>query len=780
MSEEPRHIPKLHRLQMMLGQFPILGDVMRERMRQELFRRGIITERRFEDEVRERAEQSQRREGITNPYKEEPDEVWKRRLAKVRDNLTEFYWAYNLSPQLFEEIAHEVLSQRPTAEHVLSFNPEMASMEILFQQIESFATLPPEELARVHPHIQETKVVLIKALISDELEFVRVAKEYLSPDDLKWIRDHRVGRGKIGGKAAGLVLAWKILQASLDRFCDSCEQIRLVLPETYFVGADVSYEFAELNGLNSYLNQKYKPIDQIEREYPELQAAYAQGRFPGHILQDFRELLERAQGQPLIVRSSSLLEDNFGVSFAGMYESVFCPNQGTPEENLAALCSAVSQVYASIYNPDVLLYRKQHNVLDFDERMAVLIQTVQGKPYRDMYFPPVAGVAYSRNPFVWNPKLRREDGFARVVVGLGTRAVERVGEDYPRMIALSHPNVRPETSARDVKYYSQYYADVLDLTQNKLVTRPISEVLAADYPGLRLLASQDKGDYVGPLIMLNAGLDTKSLVITLDGLLTQTSFAAHLRHILKALEVSYSHPVDIEFTLDIGREYPRPSVAIHLLQCRPYAPAREMEQIRFPERIDSEDIVFGTEKLVPTGRVRNISSIIYVDPDRYSLTSPSQKLELGRLMSRLNQRLEGQTFIMMAPGRWGSVNPDLGLRVGYADFYNTRALVEISWGKGRNRPALSYGTHFFQDLVESRIYPLAIFPGDPGNPFNQKFFDNAVNALPVLLPQDAAFAEVVKVIDVSATTGGRVMELVMSGDEGRALAFLTRPGNTEK
>jgi len=774
---DDRHIPKLHRLQMMLGQYPILGDVMRERMREEMCRRGVLNKQHFEDEVREKARQSQRREGITNPYIEESSEVWERRLSKIRDSLTEFYWAYNLSPQLFEELAHEVLHERPTAEQVLSFNPEMASMEILFQQMEGFAALPPEELAQVHHHMQETKVVLIKALISDELGFVRVAKEYLTFEDLKWIRNHRAGRGKIGGKAAGLVLAWKILQASLDRFCETCEQIRFVIPETYFVGADVSYDFMELNGLTNYLNQKYKPLDQIEREYPVLQEAYARGRFPSSTLDDFRDLLDAVHGQPLIVRSSSLLEDNFDVSFAGMYESVFCPNQGTPEENLEELCNAIRRVYASIYNPHVLLYRKQHNVLDYDERMAVLIQVVQGSRYRDMYFPPVAGVAYSRNPFVWSPKLRREEGFTRLVVGLGTRAVERVGEDYPRMVALSHPTLRPEAGAREIKHYSQYYMDVIDLRENQLVTRPVSEVLAADYPGLRLLASQYKDDFIGPLVAMTAGLDSRSLVITLDGLLKQTSFATHLRNVLKALEVSYNRPVDIEFTAEIGSEYPRPSVTLHLLQCRPYAGEHDTEQIHFPDRLPEADIIFGTEKLVPTGRVENITNIIYVAPEQYNRASPSQKLELGRLMSRLNQRLEGQTFIMMGPGRWGSSSPDLGLKVGYADFYNTRALVEISWSQGRNRPALSYGTHFFQDLVEARIYPLAIFPGDPGNPFNHKFFETAVNALPALLPRDAGFAEFVKVIDVPATTGGRVLELVMSGDEGRAVAFLTRPRN---
>jgi len=777
MPEESTHIPKLFRIHMQLGQYPILGDAIREQMRQELFRRGVITKEHFEAEVRERAVQSQQREGITNPYREESAEIWERRLAIIRDNLTEFYFAYNMTPKRFEELAHEVLQRRPTAEQVLSLNPEMASLEILFQQLERFAALPPEEQARAHPHLQETKVVLIKALISDELEFVRVAKEYLSPGDLQWIRNHRVGRGKIGGKAAGLVLAWTILNQTISRFSDGRDPVRLAIPETYFVGADVSYDFLEFNGLLPYLNQKYKSIDEIQQDYPHIQEAYARGRFSPQIEDEFRKLLERVGNKPLIVRSSSLLEDNFDLSFAGMYESVFCPNQGTPEENLAALTRGIARVYASIYNPDVLLYRKQRGFLDFDERMAVLIQAVQGEHYRSFYFPSLAGVAYSRNTFLWSPKLRREDGFARLVIGLGTRAVEHVGEDYPRMVALSHPNLRPESGAQELKYYSQYYMDVINLDTNLLETRPISEVVAGDFPGLRFLASLDKGDYVSPMIFTDRTLDPRTLVITLEGLLTQTSFANHLKTVLKCLEFSYSHPVDIEFTVVIGREYPRPTAELHLLQCRPQSGVGRTEQIRFPERLTQEDIIFGTEKMVPTGQVRGISYIVYVDPDKYlDAATPSQKLDLARVIGRLNQRLEGQNFILMGPGRWGSSNPDLGLKVGYADFYNTRALIEIGWTKGKNKPTLSFGTHFFQDLVESHIYPLAIYPGEPGNPFNSKFFNSALNALPALLPDDARYADFVKVIYVPATAGGRMLDLVMSGDEGRALAFLARPG----
>ena len=615
--------------------------------------------------------------------------------------------------------------------------------------------------------------MLIKVLISDDLEFVRVAKEYLSLEDLHWIHNHRVGRGKIGGKAAGLVLAWTILNQTLSRFSDGRDPVRLALPETYFVGADVSYEFMQANNLVPYLNQKYKSIDEIQGDYPDIEAGYAQGRFAPDIKDELRELLAAVGDQPLIVRSSSLLEDNFELSFAGMYESVFCPNQGTPDENLAALMQAIKRVYASVYNPDVLLYRKQRGFLDYDERMAALIQVVQGERYRNLHFPAVAGVAYSHNLYMWSPKLRREDGFARLVMGLGTRAVDRVGEDYPRMVALSHPNLRPESGAQEIRSYSQYYMDVLNLETNHLETRPITDILAGDYPNLRYLASIDKGDYISPMVYTDRSLDPHSLVITLDGLLTQTSLANHLKTILKALEFSYSRPVDIEFTIVVGREHPRPSVEFHLLQCRPLAGSARAEKIQFPDRLAEGDTIFGTEKLVPTGQVRGINYIVYVDPERYlHLADPSRKLELGRLIGRLNERLEGQRFILMGPGRWGSSNPDLGVKVTYADFYNTRALVEVGWAQGKSRPTLSYGTHFFQDLVESNIYPLAIFPGEAGNPFNTGFFETALNALPALLPGDARHADFVKVIDVPATTGGRTLELVMSGDEARALAYL--------
>ena len=778
MSSKPRDVPEVLRIYYQITEYPILCDTIRERMRQEIFRRGIVSRERFEQEARERAILSQRREGINNPYMDEPAEIWERRLKRVRDYLTDSYFAYNMTHRRFEQIVQEVLDQHKSRPDIVPLNAEVADPDALFAQAEEYEALPPSEMTRARHHLQEIKVALIRRMISDQLAFVRVAKEYLGFPDLKWIHARRIGEGKIGGKAAGMVLAWKILQATFAGQGAARTAPNVVLPPSYFIGADVFYEFLALNDLQYYMDQKYKDIHTIEKEFSDLKAAYIRGHFPDLVLARLQSLLDEIGRQPLIVRSSSLLEDNFETSFAGKYDSVFCPNQGDPAENLAALTQAITSVYASVANPNALLYRKQRGLLDFDERMAVLLQVVQGEPYRQFYFPSVAGMAYSRNPFIWNPQLRREDGFLRMVTGLGTRAVERVGEDYPRMVALSHPRLRPESGAQQIRYYSQYFMDVINIEENRFETHRISEVLAGDFPGLRFLASLDKGDYVGPMVFSDPSLNPADLVMTFDGLLAQTRFVEQVRSLLKALEFGYGRPVDIEFTISLGTEYPQPSVELRLLQCRPQSGTDLVEEVQLPQQLPAEDIIFGTAKLVPTGRVRNIAYIVYVDPEKYSEeANPSLKLDLARLIGRINQRLDGQTFILMGPGRWGSSNPDLGLKVGYADIYNSVALVEIGWTTGKGRPTLSYGTHFFQDLVESHIYPLAIYPGEPDNPFQKSFFDQAMNALPTLLPDDARLHEYVKIIHVPAVAGDRVLELVMSGEAAKAVAFLTRPSN---
>jgi len=774
----PDTIPKALELHLQLSQYPILGQRIRERMREELFARGVITEEQFEQEVKEKAILSQEREGLSDPLIQEAAEVWQQRVDQIRDHLTDFYFACNLPYTLFEEIVRAVLAERAPGQKVtLPFNPELAPWQILLTQAKEYSALPLDQHKRVSHHLEEITVVLIKSMISDQIAFVRLAKEFLDIDDFELIGEHRIGEGKIGGKAAGMLLAWKILQRE-DPENEIDMRSHVVIPASYFIGADVFYDFHALNELSEFINQKYKTKEEIEADYPRIQEAYACGKFPREVMIGLRSVLRDVGNTPIIVRSSSLLEDNFGFSFAGKYESFFLPNQGTLEENLLALTHAITQIYASVLNPDALFYRQRMGLVDYDERMAILIQKVQGQRYHRFFLPTLAGVGFSRNPFRWNRKIRPQDGLLRMVWGLGTRAVERVGNDYPRMVALSHPQLRPEAGASQVRRYSQRFVDLIDLEANAFTTMPVAEVLQRDYPGVRLLASEDKGDYLQPIYATGL-LNQAPLVLTFDGLLKNQEFVTLMRCALKKLERHYECPVDIEFTIEITSENP-PHFILHLLQCRPLSGPEWDQSLRIPENVPAEDIVFLARRLVPHGLVSRIRYIIYVDPEKYDrLPDYTTRFELARLIGRLNKRLEGECFILMGPGRWGSSNVELGLKVTYADIYNTRALIEIAQAQAGSTPEVSYGTHFFQDLVETRIYPLPLYPDVSDTIFNREFFERAPNALAALLPADAQYAPFVKVIDVPATARGCYLELVMDSEQEEALAYLKRYDDSE-
>ncbi|MCB0035008.1 MAG: hypothetical protein KDE51_13335, partial [Anaerolineales bacterium] len=329
-----------------LAQYPILADKIRGRMREELFTRGIVNEKDFEAEVREKAIESQKREGIYDPFNPEPASVWQKRKARIRDFHTDFYFANNLPTSVFEALIEEVLSGKPDDDSriELSFNPELAPWAMLFQQGEIYEKMLPDNKGKSLHHLEEIKVVLIKAMLSDHLKFIGVAKRVLTIGDLRRIYNRRIGEGKIGGKAAGMVLAWRILKEHPEL------KDKINIPESYFIGSEVTYDFRRFNNLDHIMNQKYRPLAEIREEHPRVLQAHMDGAFPAEIADQLREVLELMGKTPIIVRSSSLLEDNFGFSFAGKYDSFFCPNQGTPEENLAYLLNAIRRIYASTLN----------------------------------------------------------------------------------------------------------------------------------------------------------------------------------------------------------------------------------------------------------------------------------------------------------------------------------------------------------------------------------------------------------------------------------------------
>jgi hypothetical protein len=766
---------KALRIYLALAQYPILSTNIRARMRRELYIRGVISPHVFESEVRERAIRSQEMEALHDPFADEPADIWEMRLMRVRDHLTDFYFAYNLTYELFEEIVRATLAERgaQVKDLEVSFNPELAPQDMLFEQAFSIEKMLPEDRYRFEARLREIKVVLIRTLISDQLAYVNIAREWFAISDLNEIRKRKIGGGKIGGKSAGMLLAVRILNSV------GSEELRrmITIPESYFLGADVTYRFMSLNNLEHWGDQKYKTEEQIRAEYPILTLDFLKGEFPIDTLERLKELLEHIGPQPLIVRSSSLLEDNFGTSFAGKYESHFCPNQLSPDENLQALTQAIKRIYASIFNPNALLYRRAKSLQDYDERMAILIQVVQGGPYGKYFLPHAAGVAFSRNLFRWSPQIRREDGFVRLVWGLGTRAVDRVGNDYPRLVALSHPLLHPEASPKDIRRNSQHYVDLIDMEENKFVTLPITELLSAQYPPLRYIAQMDDGGYLVPLRSILMGGDLSQLVLTFDVLFRRTPIAERMREMLKILEREYRLPVDTEFTLHIrNADTLQPDVRLCLLQCRPQSHLRE-NKVQLPAALNPKDVVLATSRMVPEGFVGSIQYVLFVNPEAYyKLPTQAARAELSRLIGLLNTRLAGKSFICVGPGRWGTSNPDLGVPIGYGDIYNTRALVEVSGLGIGSTPEPSFGTHFFQDLVEANIYPLAVFLDDKEAVFNRDFFYDSENCLEQFLklePSQAQHGCSLRIIDVAAYRPGYHLDLVMDDEKSKAVAFFT-------
>ena len=567
MTLPPSATDRLLSIYLVLSQYPVLSSRIRDLMRRELFQRGFLDQQTFEQEVIQKAIQSQEREGLQRPTIEEPAEVWERRKAFVRDQLTDFHFSHYLSFECMEDLIEEVLNERGVSSHeaLFEFNPELAPQELLFNQGMMIENMPRSERAYLEPRLREIKVVLIRTMLSDQLRYINIARDWFTIADLVEVRRHKIGHGRIGGKAAGMLLGARILKGSTP---DNIQKT-LRTPESYYLGSDLLYTFISVNNLIHWNDQKYKPEDEMRKDYPRIIEDYDQSKFPPNIIQRLETLLTSVGKKPLIVRSSSLLEDNFGTAFAGKYESIFCPNQGSIEQNLDALTRAIARIYASTLNPNALLYRRSRGLQDYDERMAVLIQVVEGNHFGDYYLPDMSGVAFSHNQYRWSPQIRAEDGFIRLVWGLGTRAVDRVGNDYPRLVALSHPTLRPSNTVKSIRRYSQQYVDLIDLKDNLIKTLPIHEVLSGDYPPLRYLAQIDQEGYFRSIRSKLVHADPSRLILTFEELLRRTPFAERMRYLLSTLEKEYKSPVDVEFTADVVEENGKPEIKFSIIQCRP-------------------------------------------------------------------------------------------------------------------------------------------------------------------------------------------------------------------
>jgi len=611
-------------------------------------------------------------------------------------------------------------------------------------------------------------VALINHFISNHLPFISIAKNYVTIRDIDSLLQRslwsRKRTGKLGGKAAGIILAEKILLPTLEERDPELEEY-IRVPDTWYLNSGVFSEFLDRNNLHLLHTFKYKERETIEKESQSVEEKFRFFSFAPEVIEDFRKILEEIGEYPIIIRSSSLLEDSFGLAFSGKYQSVFLTNQGDIENRLSHFIIGTKRVFASTYSPDPILYRRDHGLLDFDERMSMMVQKVVGRNFGDYFFPLASGVMFSRNTYTWNPKIKKEEGLIRLVLGLGTRAVDRVGSDYPRMIPLSHPQLRPEVTAEQIKKYSQKQIDLLDMKKGAFETVDFRTLIdSAEHPELYYAVSlQTDGHLAAPLFKTQT-LKRSDPCLTFENLLTKTPFVKIAKKILTKIEASYGRPVDIEFAWDDNKLY--------LLQCRSLSTRMELENVSIPENIPRDETLFITHAGLSNSIVHDLEYIVYVDPKSYdTLQTIEEKMKIASVVNHLNKLLEDKRYALMGPGRWGSNDINLGVHVTYANINKTKLLVEIAFSKEGYTPEVSYGTHFFQDLVEADIAIVPIFPDDPKAILNQPFLLNSENILNHMAPEFKNCEHVVRVIHVPSVCENQFLQVYLDVNHQQGIGF---------
>jgi len=592
---------------------------------------------------------------------------------------------------------------------------------------------------------QEMVEKLSRVLIGREKRMLSLVKEYFTLEDLVEIKKRLIGTGFIGGKSVGMLLSRNILRK--DTSVDWSEQLEL--HDSFYIGSDIFYSYMVQNGWWKLLMTQKTEEGYFEIA-KDLKNKMLHGVFPDEIKEQFQLMLEYYGQSPIIVRSSSLLEDAFGNAFAGKYESYFCANQGTPEERYEHFEEAVRKIFASTMNTDALTYRLQRGLGGQDEQMAILVQRVSGSHRKHYFFPDLAGVGLSYNTFVWQKGMDPKAGMLRIVFGLGTRAVNRVENDYPRIVALDAPLVKPYAKQEDVRRFSQHEVDILNLNENQFQSLPVMDVLNEDLETrMDLLAVRDTGvsEY-----MKSTGRNMRDVwILTFDELLASTSFAPVMSKMLKILERVYRYPVDIEFTVNFNAEG---KVKVNLLQCRPFQTKGHYSRVEIPEKINKAKILLRQDANFMGGSIyQSISRIIFIDPQRYAKLSLSGKYDIARLVGKLNKiisKREEMPTILFGPGRWGTTTPAMGIPVTFSEISNITAIGEIAYHDGSLIPDLSFGTHFFQDMVEMDIFYMAIYPEKENVFFNTAWMERQPNIMAELVPEDKKYAEVVRVYDVRA------------------------------
>ncbi len=590
-----------------------------------------------------------------------------------------------------------------------------------------------------HMDVTESCNMMCDIMMTRDEKMRAMVRKHFKPEDYFGVRSHMIGTGLIGGKACGMLLARAIIR-------NVSSEINEVLEphDSFFIGSDIYYTYIVDN---EFWDMRIR--QRTEEEYFSLANEFAdrlrQGEFAEDLRTQFKHILEYYGQDPYIVRSSSILEDGFGNAFAGKYESVFCANRGTLEERLQEFEDAIRTVYASTMSLSALDYRKRRGLDKRDEQMALLVQRVSGSYYGPYYMPCAACVGYSYSPYKFLSGIDPKAGMLRLVMGLGTSAVDRTMGSYPRLVSLDMPEASSCTTVAEKHQFSQRAVEAMDVSEHALTRLELRDI-ESKLP-MYLINTLLEHDYEVEDSLKERGIYRDVRFISCRGLVKKQVLMSQMQQLMQIIQEEYEHPVDIEFTMNLSDngEY-----SINLLQCRPLQVFKDTAVVKIPESVTEESIILeNIDSSMGLSRSVPIDLIVYVDPKAYYNMPYADKSRIAGIIGKVNWafREQDRHMMLVVPGRIGTSSPELGVPTTFSDISEFEVICEVEEKDAGYDPELSYGSHIFQDLVEADILYTAVFANEKTKHFSPDKLDKYKNIISDFTDNDSDI-NIVKIYDL--------------------------------
>ena len=503
----------------------------------------------------------------------------------------------------------------------------------------------------------------------------------------------RIGGGSLGGKARGLGFVNTLINNYNVR--NQFENVKIFVPPAVVLGTDVFEKFLEENNLKSFAiscdNNR-----EITRRFVEAE------KFPEDILSELAAFLDLIH-TPLAVRSSSLLEDSQYHPFAGVYETYMIPNnQHNPIARLNDLINTIKRVYASTFYQRAKDYIKITSYRLEEEKMAVIIQKMIGITRGNRFYPDFSGVGKSYNFYPLSPQ-KSSDGIVSVALGLGKTVVEggntvRFCPKYPTdliqfySVEESLNNSQRNFYALQLSESSQFGYETHDMLLKQYDITTAEEDGSLKYVGSTYSAENDN---------ITDGIARRGTrVITFGPILRGKLFP--LPEILELLldmgTWGMGTHIEIEFAGNLTTDDQQPML-FSLLQMRPLVITRESEEVAIGSFNDNETICHSSQVL-GNGVLDDIKDIVYVD---YNLFDRAKSRDVAREVNLFNNKLlsEKKPYLLIGVGRWGTLDPWLGIPVTWEQISGAKAIIEADFKEISVEP--SQGSHFFQNITSFMV-----------------------------------------------------------------------------